>query len=92
MAGSSTYTVGTAPTVLVSAPRSAYPGPVGWFVMTNGGTAPVILAGGTNATTFAGPSVTAGGTLTGELFSGDTVYGATTAGSATSFGVLQTGA
>ena len=92
MAGSASYTVGTTPTILASAPPSAYPGPVGWFVMTNGGTAPVILAGGTKATTFAGASVAAAGSLTGELFAGDTVYGATTAGSAVSFGVLQTGA
>ena len=92
MAGSSQYTIGTTPTLLVTAPSIAYPGPVGWFAMTNGGSTPVILAGGTKATTFAGASVAAGGTLTGEVFSGDQIYGMTTAGSAVSFGVLMTGA
>ena len=92
MAGSNVYTVGTTPTILASAPPNAYPGPVGWFLMTNGGTAPVILAGGTKATTFAGASVAAGGSLSGFLFSGDAIYGAVAGGSAVSFGVLQMGA
>ena len=91
MAGSAQYTVGTLPTLLVAAPVTSYPGPAGWFVMTNGGTTPVILAGGTKATTFTGASVAAGGTLTGEVFSGDSIYGATSAGSAVSVGVLMTG-
>ena len=92
MAGSNQYTCGTVPTLLAAAPASASPGIVGWFYLANGGTTAVILAGGTAASSFLGPSVASGGSISGFLFSGDQVYGATTAGTATSVSVLQTGA
>lgn len=92
MAGSNQYTCGTVPTLLAAAPVSASPGPVGWFAIANGGTTSVTLGGGTAASTFQGVPVAAGGSLSGFLFSGDQVFGATAAGTATSVGVLQTGA
>lgn len=92
MAGSGQYTVGTAPTLLASAPPVSPPGPVGWFLISNGGTAPIYLMGGTTNTASLGAAVAAGASQTGWLFRNDSVYAVTTAGSSTSVGVLQTGA
>lgn len=92
MAGSGQYTVGTAPVLLASAPLVSPPGPVGWWVVTNGGTVPIYLMGGTANTAALGASVAAGATLAGWLFRGDAVWAITQSGSATSVGVLQTGA
>lgn len=92
MAGSGQYTVGTVPTLLASAPPVSPPGPVGWFVVTNGGTAPIYLLGGTANTAGLGASVAAGAVQSGWLFRNDQVFGITTAGSSISVGVLQTGA
>jgi hypothetical protein len=91
VAGSNVYTVGTAPTLLASAPPVSPPGPVGWFLITNGGTAPIYLMGGTANPAALGPTVAAGATQGGWLFRGDSVFGITQSGSATSVGVLQTG-
>ena len=91
MAGSNVYTVGTAPTLLASAPPVSPPGPVGWFLITNGGTAPIYLMGGTANTAALGPTVAGGASQSGWIFRGDSVYAVTQSGSAVSVGVLQTG-
>ena len=92
MAGSNVYTVGTAPTLLASAPPVSPAGPVGWFLITNGGSTPIYLMGGTANTAALGPSVAAGANQSGWLFRGDSVFAITQGGTATSVGVLQTGA
>lgn len=91
MAGSGQYTVGTAPTLLASAPLASPGGPIGWFLISNGGTAPIYLMGGTANTASLGASVAAGASQSGWLFRGDSIFSVTTAGSSTSVGVLQTG-
>lgn len=91
MAGSNQYTVGTAPTLLASAPPVSPPGPVGWFLISNGGTAPIYLLGGTSSTASLGASVAAGVSQSGWLFRGDNIWAITQSGSSTSVGVLQTG-
>jgi hypothetical protein len=92
MAGSNQYTCGTAPTLLASAPPVSPPGPVGWFLVTNGGTTPIYLMGGTANPAALGPTVAAGANQSGWLFRGDNLYAVTQGGTATSVGVLQTGA
>jgi hypothetical protein len=67
-------------------------GPVGWFVVTNGGTAPIYLLGGTANTAALGAAVAAGAAQSGWLFRGDNVWGITQSGTSTPVGVLQTGA
>lgn len=93
MAGSGQYTVGSSlPTLLASAPAVSSAGPVGWFVVSNGGTAPIYLMGGTANTAALGVSVAAGAVQSGWLFRSDNIWGITQSGSSTSVGVLQTGA
>lgn len=92
MAGSGQYTVGTAPTLLASAPLVSPPGPVGWFVVTNGGANPIYLMGGTASTASLGAAVAAGATQAGWLFRGDAIWAVTSSSTSTPVGVLQTGA
>ena len=97
MAASSQVVVGTAPTLLVSAPAAGGPtlGPVGWFALTNGTTALTYL-GGTNVSTSNGyplgtaPTGQNPSTLTGFLFPNDSLYGVV-ASSTITVDVLQMG-
>lgn len=99
MAASQQAVVGTAPTLLVSAPVVGVgtgPGPQGWFQLANGTVATVYLGGGTTVSTATGyplgtsSSTVAPNVLNGYLFSGDSVYGIVASGTAT-VNVIQTG-
>lgn len=92
MTGSNQYTIGTAPTLLASAPLVSPPGPVGWFVVTNGGANPIYLIGGTANTAALGAAVAAGAVQSGWLFRGDQLWAVTSSSTSTPVGVLQTGA
>ena len=101
MAGANQVSVGTAPTLLVSAPGvgvgPAGVGPVGWFQLFNGTAATVYLNGGTLVSSSNGyplgtsATTVAPNTLTGWLFSSDQVWGVTSAGTSTVY-VIMTGA
>ena len=90
MAGSSQVTVGTAPTLLASCPPALTPGPLGWVSLSNGGTVPVYVGGGTNVSTSNGYAIAASGALQGYVFAGDNLY-ALTSTSTAAVSVLQTG-
>jgi hypothetical protein len=98
LAGANQVSVGTVATLLVSAPAvgAGGPGPVGWFQLANGTTATVYLNGGTLVSSTNGyPLGTSSGsltpsTLTGDLYSGDSVYGIVASGTSTVY-VIQTG-
>jgi hypothetical protein len=90
VAGSAQYSIGTAPTLVVSAPAASVPGPVGWFCAV-AGTAASVLLGGAGAGTASSMALAAGGTLSGFLFQGDQVYALTASGTST-LAVLQMGA
>ncbi len=100
MAGANQVSVGTTPTLLVSAPvvgvGPAGVGPVGWFALANGTAATVYLNGGTRVSSTNGYLLDtnngslAPSTLTGNLFSGDSIWGVTVSGSSTVY-VIQTG-
>jgi hypothetical protein len=87
--GSAQYALGTAATLVASAPASLFPGPAGWFYAV-AGTAAVYL-GAPGLTSSNGAPVSAGGTVSGYLFPGDQVYALTASGTST-LAVLQTGA
>lgn len=100
MAGANQVTVGTTPTVLVTAPVvgvSTGPGPVGWFQLYNGTGATVYLNGGTAVSSSNGyplgttATTVAPNVLSGYLFSGDVVFGIVASGSSV-VNVIQTGA
>jgi hypothetical protein len=97
MAGANQFTVGTVPTLLVSAPVSSAVGPVGWFALANGTGATVYLSGGTAVTSSNGyplgtsATTVAPSTLTGQLYAGDSLFGVVASGSSV-VDVLQTGA
>jgi len=97
MAGAQKFTVGTVPTLLVSAPVSSAVGPVGWFQFANGTGATVYLDGGTAVSSSTGyplgtsATTVAPNVLAGYLFGGDSIYGVVASGSST-VDVLQTGA
>ena len=90
MAGSAQYAIGTAPTLVASAPAVSEVGAVGWFYAV-AGTAASVLLGASNVTSSNGAALAAGGTMTGFLFAGDTVYALTASGTST-LSVLQMGA
>jgi hypothetical protein len=90
VAGSAQYAIGTAPSLVISAPAVSATGPVGWFYAV-AGTAASVLLGGSSATSSNGAALAAGGTLSGFLFAGDQIYALTASGTST-LSVLQTGA
>lgn len=90
MAGSQQYAVGTAPTLVLSAPQASQVGPSGWFYVV-AGTAATVYLGSPVVTSSNGAAIAAGGTVTGFLFPGDTLYALTASGTST-LAVLQTGA
>lgn len=97
MAGANQVTVGTSPTLLVSASASSAVGPVSWFQFANGTGATVYLSGGTGVTSSNGyplgtaPTTVAPNVISGYLFGGDSVYGVVASGSSV-VNVLTTGA
>jgi len=99
MAGANQVSVGTTPTLLVSAPIvgvSTGPGPIGWFQLANGTAATVYLNGGTTVSSSNGyplgtsATTVAPSTLAGYLFSGDSIYGIVASGTST-VDVITTG-
>jgi hypothetical protein len=99
MAGANQVSVGTSPTLLVSAPVigvSTGPGPIGWFQLANGTAATVYLNGGTAVSTSNGyplgtsATTVAPNVLAGWLFSGDQLWGVTSSGTSTVY-VVTTG-
>ena len=86
MAGSVQGSVGTAPTLLVSAPPVVASGPLGGFSVQAGTTATLYLGAGTGVTTSsAGGTIAGGGTFQGYLFAGDNLYGVTASGTVTAY-------
>ena len=90
MAGSAQFAIGTAPTLVASAPAVSVAGPVGWFCAV-AGTAASVLLGGPAVTASNGAALAAGGTMSAFLFQGDQVYALTASGTST-LSVLQVGA
>ena len=88
---SSQVSVGTAPTLLASAPPSAAPGPAGWFSIANGGTAGTVYVGGSGVTSSNGYPVIPAAAFPGYLWPGDSVFGVVVSGSGTVC-VFQAGA
>lgn len=88
MASSEVFPVGTVATVVAAAPANPGAALSGWFTgVVSGAT---VYFGGAAVTSSTGYSVATGGTLTGFLFPGDSVYAVTSAGGGT-VTVLQTG-
>jgi hypothetical protein len=90
VAGSQQYAIGTAPSLVASAPAGSVPGPTGWFWAV-AGTAASVLLGGPGVTSSTGAALASGGTMSAFLFGGDQVYALTASGTST-LSVLQTGA
>jgi hypothetical protein len=91
VAGSAQWTIGTVPTLIMSAPADIARGPAGWFFVTNGSGGAVYLGGGTATSASNGAAVAASSTLTGYLFPSDNIYAVTASGTSV-MGVLITGA
>jgi hypothetical protein len=89
MSASAQYPVGTAPTLLASAPASGVVGPTGWMYLVNGSGGTIYL-GAAGVTSTNGAPVAASTSFTGYLFPGDVVYAVTASGTST-VSVLQTG-
>jgi len=74
-AGSQQYTTSTsAATLIASAPSATVREATGWFYVANTDATNAVYIGGSNVSSANGVSIAHGGTFSGFLFSGSSVY------------------